>query len=312
MDSDFELPVVAFHGLDISWQAYLFWTINIKPKRINASLAYDLYPLLRTEDWLERSDEGYFIYRETRAQELVEVLWSHEGSPWYHHINMLGEPGLKMVSQAAWVRSLMAAYIKSAETRRTPGGLFGALVGPKVLPWSRAQQAAFLIFVGQKVLGSIKSCRRDWAKSLRKEGEHTLDPAFYGPYTLINTDQGIRAILHVTNDLCYVKAEHLGLQRFRSEKGADFEEEVTESLQTFLHDRILNRFIEEIAESLATYDWRTASAPELSDIEKTAKLVFRGSGGYRELRRQLLQHLEKNEGQVGSAAKEVLTSLRYI
>ncbi len=34
-DPSFELPVVAFHGLDISWQAYLFWTINIKPKRIN-------------------------------------------------------------------------------------------------------------------------------------------------------------------------------------------------------------------------------------------------------------------------------------
>ena len=49
----FELPVVAFVGLDISWQAYLFWTINIKPKRINPSLAFDLYPLLRSEDWLE-------------------------------------------------------------------------------------------------------------------------------------------------------------------------------------------------------------------------------------------------------------------
>jgi hypothetical protein len=50
----FELPVVAFYGLDISWQAYLFYTINIKPKKINASLAFDRYPLLRTEDWLER------------------------------------------------------------------------------------------------------------------------------------------------------------------------------------------------------------------------------------------------------------------
>src|SRR5205085_3207956 len=54
---DFELPVVAFVGLDISWQAYLFWTINITPKRINASLGFDLYPLLRGEDWLERAEE---------------------------------------------------------------------------------------------------------------------------------------------------------------------------------------------------------------------------------------------------------------
>ncbi|MBZ5525943.1 MAG: hypothetical protein LAP21_27275 [Acidobacteriia bacterium] len=59
--NDFELPVVAFYGLDISWQAYLFWTINIKPKRINASLAFDLYPLLRSEEWLERF-EGHSIY----------------------------------------------------------------------------------------------------------------------------------------------------------------------------------------------------------------------------------------------------------
>ena len=52
--SDYQFPVVAFHGLDLSWQAYIFYTINIKPEKINASLAYDLYPLLRTEDWLER------------------------------------------------------------------------------------------------------------------------------------------------------------------------------------------------------------------------------------------------------------------
>lgn len=40
---DFELPVVAYHGLDIAWQAYLFWSINVSPKRINPSHAFDLY-----------------------------------------------------------------------------------------------------------------------------------------------------------------------------------------------------------------------------------------------------------------------------
>jgi hypothetical protein len=52
--------LVAFHGLDLSWQAYLFWTINIKPKRINPSLAFDLYPLLRSENWLDKA-EGHFV-----------------------------------------------------------------------------------------------------------------------------------------------------------------------------------------------------------------------------------------------------------
>jgi len=124
-DLDFELPVVAFFGLDISWQAYLFWTINIKPKKINASLAFDLYPLLRGEDWLDRA-EGHPIYRETRAQELTEALWVHPKSPWYDRINMLGERQVGGVTQSAWVRSLMATFVRSWRGRGSKiGGLFG-------------------------------------------------------------------------------------------------------------------------------------------------------------------------------------------
>jgi DGQHR domain-containing protein len=115
-DSRFELPVVAFHGLDISWQAYLFWTINIKPKRINPSLAFDLYPLLRGEDWLEQG-EGHSIYRETRSQELTEALWSHPDSPWYDKINMLGERKVSWVSQSAWIKALMATFVRPWQGR---------------------------------------------------------------------------------------------------------------------------------------------------------------------------------------------------
>lgn len=113
----FEVPVVAFIGLDVSWQAYLFWTINIKPKRINPSLAFDLYPLLRAEDWLDRA-EGHPIYRETRSQELTEALWSHPDSPWYDRINMLGERQIKWVTQSAWIKALMATLVRPWESRR--------------------------------------------------------------------------------------------------------------------------------------------------------------------------------------------------
>ena len=125
-DRDFELPVVAFYGLDISWQAYLFYVINIKPTRINTSLAFDLYPFLRTEDWLERAG-GPAVYRESRAQELTEALWSFADSPWAGRIDMLGEHGRKMVSQAAWIRSLLATFVKKWEKASTCiGGLYGA------------------------------------------------------------------------------------------------------------------------------------------------------------------------------------------
>ncbi len=98
LPDDFELPVVAFHGLDISWQAYLFWSINVSPKRINPSHAFDLYPLLRTQDWLDRVGE-LNVYREARAQELTEQMFAHEQSPWRNRINMLGERGGTGVSQ---------------------------------------------------------------------------------------------------------------------------------------------------------------------------------------------------------------------
>ena len=167
---DFELPVVAFVGLDISWQAYLFWTINIKPKRINPSLAFDLYPLLRSEDWLER-EESHIVYRETRAQELTEVLWSFPKSPWYDRINMLGERRNRWVTQSAWIKSLSTTFVRSWDRRsKSSGGLFGGRSREKgeVLGWSRAQQAAFLVFSWCQFREAVSVVKDEWAEDLRQ------------------------------------------------------------------------------------------------------------------------------------------------
>ena len=318
---DFGLPVVAFHGLDLSWQAYLFWTINIKPKRINASLAFDLYPLLRTEDWLERF-EGHSVYRETRAQELTEALWAHPDSPWHRRINMLGEPGPgpRMVTQAAWVRSLMATYVKKWEGPGVQiGGLFGAPAGQneRVLQWSRPQQAAFLIQVWDYVKETIQSCHDQWAKALREEApqvtiEGEVDAAFAGPHTLLNTDQGVRGVLYITNDLCYVRADDLELASWIVEDHATaVDEKVVTQSRRSLEKQPVSGFLEKIAKALAKYDWRASSAESLSEEERTLKLAFRGSGGYRELRRLLLKHLSGVTGVVSHAATAVTEALGY-
>ncbi len=225
----FEVPVVAFSGLDVSWQAYLFWTINIKPKRINPSLAFDLYPLLRAEDWLDKA-EGHPIYRETRSQELTEALWSHSDSPWYDRINMLGERHISWVTQSAWIKALMATLVRSWDGRGTKiGGLFGSRLreGGEVLGWSRAQQAAFLIFAWQKLSKAVHAVEEPWAVELRADAERqrvsitkSEDPAFYGNCSLIVTDQGVRGFLHVVNDLCFVMAPHLRLDTWQLDKKA--------------------------------------------------------------------------------------------
>jgi DGQHR domain-containing protein len=319
LPDDFELPVVAYKGLDLSWQAYLFYTINIKPKRINASLAFDLYPLLRTEDWLTKF-EGHIIYRETRAQELVDLLWAHPRSPWHHRINMLGEPGRKglMVSQAAWIRSLLATFVKSWEGKGARvGGLFGAPVGSgrQTPTWNRAEQAALLIFLGDSLRNSIKGVSAPWAKALRLQERPsglgpTLDLAFYGPNSLLNQDQGIRGFLYIANDLLYANADAIQLTEWggTGANGAD-EKTVTDALRSLEKQSALKAFVDGLTKALAAYDWRASDAPGLTPDESKLKSVFRGSGGYRELRLELLRHLESRGDKFSETAKQIRKSI---
>ena len=311
--SGFEVPVVAFVGLDRSWQAYLFYTINISPKRINASLAYDLYPLLRTEDWLEKF-EGHLVYRETRAQELTEALWSFEGSPWHHRINMLGERGQRTVSQASWIRNLISTFVKSWEGRGVQiGGLFGAPVGEHelALPWNRAQQAAFLIFAWRQLAAAIQEQTPQWAIDLQEEAELLpSDVGLTSPSSMLNSDMGVRGFLHVLNDLCYVRSSQLALHDWVRMPGpsATSPEAIEESLAE-LRGLPVGDYVTGITRHLASYDWKSSRAPGLTDIEQRMKARFRGGGGYRELRRDLLEHLRHIEDDTGAAASEVYEKL---
>ena len=216
----YHLPVTAFVGLDRSWQAYLFWSINITPKKINASLAYDLYPLLRGEEWLERF-AGPFVYRESRAQELVEALWAHPMSPWHHRINMLGERGQGQVRQAAYVRTLTNTLVRPAEGSRVRiGGLFGARPGEHelVVPWSRPQQAAFLIRAWRELFEAIEEASPHWAQVLT--AEELLESAPFVRHSLLNTDQGVRAFLGTLNDVTVLRRAALETRLLASRPSA--------------------------------------------------------------------------------------------
>jgi len=321
LEGDFELPVIAFVGLDLKWQAYLFYTINVKPKKINASLAFDLYPLLRTQEWLTKF-EGHAIYRETRAQEIVDLLWSCKESPWYHRINMLGESGTrgKMVAQAAWIRSLLSSFIKSWEgTGVKVGGLFGAPVGQHetVLPWTRVEQAAFIIFAGKMIQKAILECQADWAKALRNQGEPSLfeedDAAFYGSKSLINQDQGIRVFLQIINDLFYINSDEFSLQQWGGHHSEEQEDQeiVQERVTSLSNEPTISQFMSNLAENLALFDWRSSDAPGLGDQERTLKASFRGSSGYKDLRKHVLNHLAQGDNDIASSTQEVLSLLGY-
>ncbi|MDR6775645.1 DGQHR domain-containing protein [Azospirillum sp. BE72] len=304
IDLDFELPVVAFYGLDVSWQAYLFWSINVSPKRINPSHAFDLYPLLRTEDWLYKF-EGHSIYRQARAQELVDLLFSHPASPWLDRINMLGERGLKQISQAAWVNSLMATFLATGKGRSAKG-LFGANVlgiqGP--LPWTRPQQAAFLMVIWDALRIEISRNTTEWALSIRPQtNQDTMDfwgsdpdPAFIGQHSLLNQDQGVRGYLSVVNDIFANEAENLSLKMWNLPPGIEgvSNEEITASIAS-LKQQLFVEKIFELAAILATFDWRTSEAPGLTRDQSLLKKAFRGTGGYSTIRKELHHFLASYE-----------------
>lgn len=306
LTDDFELPVVAFHGLDLGWQAYIFWSINVSPKKINPSHAFDLYPLLRSQDWLEGFSETY-VYREARAQELTDILYRHEKSPWFKRVNMLGEKRQGQVTQAAWVRSLFNTYLSSGKGRAAKG-LFGcnlsATDGP--LPWTRAQQAAFLLAIWEQLRIAVKNKNSDWTEAIRKNDKRqsldlddSYDEAFAGPVSLLNQEQGIRGVLAITNDLFFHKANDWQLARWETEEVADKETDdldVSLALESISKQSFFQK-ISSLAHVLAGFDWRSADADDLTYEQKMEKRALRGSGGYAQFKQHLFRFISSTESE---------------
>lgn len=306
LSGNYELPVVLFNDLDRAWQAYLFYTINIKPVKINTSLGFDLYPLLRTQEWLENTKDGLLAYRETRSQELVEALWTYSESPWKNRINMLGEAGGETMSQAAFIRSLVNSFFKKKE------GFFSGIIGStnKIISWNRAQQAAFLILLWQKIEKAVRECNYEWAEKIREEkqdpqlfpvNKSELDYAFTSKNSFLSRDQGVRGLLMFANDFFYIAATYSDIDFNKNEWDGELDEKSisTESikigLELFGNNPLLIELIENFSIQAAKVDWRTASSIFKSDTEKVRQMKYRGSGGYSEFWKDILSKFLESE-----------------
>lgn len=307
---DFELPVVAYYGLDVAWQAYLFWSINVSPKRINPSHAFDLYPLLRTQDWLESVGE-LTVYREARAQELVEILFTHKTSPWRGRINMLGDSGGGSVSQAAWVRGLLSSFFGTGRGR-AKSGLFQSNIGTsgEPLEWSRAQQAAFIVQLWVEIERAISANLNEWwVRQYEKDPKR----AFLDKTSMLNQDMGVRAVLAVANDIFFANADSWKLCEWYEPSqpdGATDAEDVDRALAS-LNRRYLKRYLAELATGIVAFDWRSLEGPGVKEdrAESLRKRAYRGSGGYPLLTRDLLEAISTIGGAVGNAAERLMENL---
>lgn len=311
LDASYQVPVVVFVGLPQTWQAYLFWVINVEPKKINPSLAYDLYPELRSEEWLEIKD-GSRIYRDHRAQELADIMWRHPSSPWKDRIELFGNRVAGHVSNATFIRSLVSSFLRNANQRGLVGGLFSSIIlnGEKyVVPWKRVQQAAFLIFCWKKIKESAVKMKKDLDEKYRiknSQAEQDLDescdlPALLGsPVSLLTTDQGISAVHSILNLFCIKKWEDLGLVEWTVQDAEDDldDETIEHAIGNLKKNKKLDQFLSDLAEALVTeFDWRTSGALNLSEDEQKLRAAYRGGSGYSLLRRDILQKLKESKYQ---------------
>ncbi len=308
----YELPVIAFHGLSRAKQAYLFYTINIRPKKINTSLAYDLYPLLRQATWLESGPDAHKVqaYREIRAREIIDLLWGHPKSPWQHRINMLGESlgqeAGTQVSQAAWVRSLYSTFMKKSTSKI--GGLYYAKnlnsdnENNDPWAWPISQQVALLITMGNMLRHHLNNSE-----------------SFNSKFCLLNQDVGMRGLLNLWNDMLFTWASEssnnakqlhdafklpppTGQQEEPSEAHNELHKKIDMCLQKSMvrdptDENSALDFMDNLSKHLSSYNWNTFKHEAVQQlpadsITRIQKQALRGSAGYKIIREGLIKHIQ--------------------
>jgi D-ribose pyranose/furanose isomerase RbsD len=174
---------------------------------------------------------------------------------------------------------------------------------------------------------AIKDSDQPWATALRnyyksQQGKlfedevKNQDPAYASRLSLIATDQGVRGFLSIINDMVYLVTNEIKLNeiQFADEIKEDRidSNDVNKSLTVFRKSTKLKSYIENIAQELVKFDWRTASTPELSTLERQKQMIYKGSSGYKEIRNELLKVLMGSQNkQISSNATKILKELGY-
>jgi hypothetical protein len=224
------------------------------------------------------------------------------------------------VTQSAFIGSLSTTFVRPFHGQKGLGGLFGGGADGAGLNWPRQQQAALLIFSWRSLALAISEGYQPWAEVARglvgtRSGdvwsslESKEDPAVVGEFSLLTSDQGVRAFHMVVNDILYLSRESLTLDRWVPDESVLENPRAVDLLIDELDGLDPGQAIRSLTGALASYDWRNSQAPELTADEKDLKLSLRGSGGYNVLRERLLRHLyEVGTGWVKDRALEVMVA----
>jgi hypothetical protein len=237
--------------------------------------------LLRNQTWLEQTGD-LSVYREARAQEITEWLYKHPDSEWHNRINMLGESGAGRVSQAAFVRSLTAAFFGTGRGKGGRYGLFQAEINDdgEPLQWTRAQQVALLLELWRLIATQIERREEGWIHAFIAADRDPLDDKS----SLLNQDMGVRAAHAVANDVLYYGSTDWGLDNWTVDvfDETDTTQEDIDIAWNSLKKQKFHTQLSELAAALVQFDWRSLDGPGVRDDRDLmlTRRAYRGSGGY--------------------------------
>ena len=123
---------------------------------------------------------------------------------------------------------------------------------------------------------TISALEEEWMKSIRDankvfKSDESDEFAFLGRHNLINSDQGNRVFLQVVNDFFFVQADELELHVWEN-KFLELEpDEIFVAYENFQNSEKISNFMYSLASSLAKYDWRASSSPDLTEPERMRK-----------------------------------------
>jgi len=172
----------------------------------------------------------------------------------------------------------------------------------------------------------VTKSRADWAKALLGGYEKDFknysesqrrELLFSGPDTQLAADQGVRGYMNILNDLLFIGNENkkLDLDQWdwvRKTKQDD-NVAVSEAFRQFeMQCKESMKYVGAIAETLADFDWRLPSALGPSDPAYAVQAMYRGSSGYREIRRRMLEFIKEQAREpLSGFAQQVLEKLGY-
>ena len=115
---------------------------------------------------------------------------------------------------------------------------------------------------------------------------------------MIATDQGVRGFLHIVNDMLFFESSNLNLNSLQSADEIKEDRidpvDLQKSIATFRKSTKLKDYVQNISNELAKFDWRTASTEGLSTAQRQKQMIYKGSSGYKEIRRELLKTLQNS------------------